>query len=720
MDLTPSRDPLGITGTLVAEKYRIEGLIGEGGFSLVYKAEHTIWNQPVAIKCFKILSSAPPEYRAQLLDSFIQEGKLMTSLSSRSAAIVQARDVGTFTTGDGQWVPYMVLEWLEGKPLDLVLHEEKFLSMPARSLQEVMALLEPVAIALELVHRKNVAHRDIKPANIFIIGDPRGMGAFAKVLDFGIAKVMAESAALATALQQTGHEITAFTPNYGAPEQFSRSHGATGPWTDVYAMALILIEMLRGGVAVLEGDDYLQLAIASRDPARRPTPRAFGLAVTDDVEAVFSKALAVSPADRYPTMGGFWTALYHAVFAGATWSAGTGLLASSPPTASSRLPVSVPGGIPSPGMLPSLSPQTPPAPSLASAPPGIPTQNTGTVSAIQPAPRSSSKALLIFAAIFTLALGGGGFAAYRMLGRPSPDGPAPPPIASAPAPSASTAVAAAPARRTQCPDDTVLVPGGKFFMGSDDPAFKLWQPAHKVTIDTFCIDIYEVTAEAYKECSDQGECKRPEVVPSYPKAENVKEDEHERQQATFAEFCNFGKPGRERHPINCVSWALADGYCKFRKKRLPTEAEWEYAARGSDGRKFPWGEEPGDVFHMNACGKECSKWETEHKLSPTPRMFDEDDGYPGTAPVGSFPKGKTKFGAHDFVGNVWEWTADWFETYKPDEAVNPVGAPAGDRKAIRGGGFNGGFELWLNPAFRYHQLATASAHAIGFRCALTL
>ena len=174
------------------------------------------------------------------------------------------------------------------------------------------------------------------------------------------------------------------------------------------------------------------------------------------------------------------------------------------------------------------------------------------------------------------------------------------------------------------------------------------------------------------------------------------------------------------HPINCVAWDLADTYCKVKKKRLPTEAEWEYAARGSDGRKFPWGDDPGSKDHMNAAGLEFNKWEVAHQLKPSPRMYDYDDGFAGTAPVGSFPKGRTKFGADDFIGNVWEWTADWFETYKGEEQVNPKGAANGDRKAIRGGGFNGGVVLWLNPAFRFHQLATASAPGIGFRCASVL
>ena len=731
------RDPLGISGTLIADKYKIAHAVGEGGFSVVYLAEHTIWRQPVAIKCFKVLANAPEDQREGLLNGFIQEGKLMASLSSRSAAIVQARDVGTFTTPDGQWLPYMVLEWLEGKPLDLVLYDENRAGLPARSIHEILALLEPAAAALEIAHSRGIAHRDIKPANFFVIGDPRGVEAYVKVLDFGIAKVMSEHAAVAAAMAQTGTEITAFTPNYGAPEQFSRMHGATGPWTDVFAMALILVEILRGGAPALEGNDLVQLAVASRDPSRRPSPRTFGIEVSDAVEQVFLAALATSPGDRYRTMGQFWAALHQAVFpdapgwmmastTGASAMRSTGM----PGAASLPSPISAPSqvspSLPNPGG--PMSPMSVQAPSPPSMMGGVsPLSSAASVAGQAPlAKRPSSSVPLVLGTLGFLMLAAGGAVAYKMFSHPA----TPPgqglaaatsgaPSAAAPSPSAS--VAAVPARLTECPTGTVLVTGGRFFMGSDAPEFKLWQPAHKVTIDTFCIDIYEVTAGDYKACSDVGDCKRPEATANYPKtSDSVSDAQHEKNKAAQTELCTFGKEGMEKHPINCVSWALADAYCNVHKKRLPTEAEWEYAARGSDGRKYPWGDEPGDQTHMNACGTECTKWETAHGLKPSPRMWEADDGFFGTAPVGSFPKGKTKFGSYDFIGNVWEWTSDWFETYKPEEVVNPKGAPAGDRKTIRGGGFNGGFQLWLDPAFRYHQLATASAPGIGFRCATNL
>src|SRR6188474_373774 len=139
-------DTFGIVGTVIAEKYNVERVVDEGGFSVVYKAEHLIWREPVALKCFKVLAGAPPDQRDKLLDAFIQEGKLMTSLSSRSAAIVQARDIGKLTTSDGQWIPYIVMEGLDGKPLDLVLYEEHKQRLPPRNIPETLALLAPAAV----------------------------------------------------------------------------------------------------------------------------------------------------------------------------------------------------------------------------------------------------------------------------------------------------------------------------------------------------------------------------------------------------------------------------------------------------------------------------------------------------------------------------------------------------------------------------------------------
>jgi len=737
--MSSSQDPLGIVGTIVDGKYQVEAVIGEGGFSVVYRAEHIIWKQPVALKCFNALAGVPAAMRQELLNGFIQEGKLMTSLSSRTAAIVQARDVGTLTAPrSGEQVPFMVLEWLEGRPLDRVLSMERQAEMPARSIYDVLALLEPVATALEVVHVQNIAHRDIKPANLFVIGDPRQPGAFVKILDFGIAKVMLEHAQLQTSLAQTGREITAFTPNYGAPEQFSRTHGATGPWTDVFALALIMVELLRGGVPALQGDDYIQLAVASRDPTVRPTPRAFGVEISDDVEMVFRRALAVSPRERYKTAGQFWLDLHAAAFPGsAQWSPVT--VGGGASAAAFSSPATTPGGAPmSMRTGPNMGQNTGPRISVhagngmgsggghaPTTPLFAPGGTGGGGLTASSAPKKSS-GTVVFGALAAVALLGGGGAALVMFGSnktPNPEAAGSETPTAAPGGSASAAAVVAPA----CADGMVRIEGAKFFMGSDEPGFALWQPQHNVTLSSYCMDIHEVTAEKYKACVDGGECKRAEMIPDYPKGEKTTPEQHEKNRKEFAELCNFGengiiKAGREKHPVNCVSWEKADLYCKAQKGRLPTEAEWEFAARGSDGRKFPWGDQDGtDPKHMNACGKECADWEKAHGLEPKSQtMYDADDTFPGTAPVGSFPDGKTKFGNLDMIGNVWEWTNDYYASYGKDPQTDPMGAVTGDRKAIRGGGFNGGFELWVNPAFRFHQLTTASAHGVGFRCAKSL
>lgn len=298
------KDPLNISGQVIAEKYRIEQLVGEGGFAMVYVAEHTIWKQPVAVKFFSGLSQAPGEHREELLQQFFQEGALLTELSSQTAGIVQARDVGAYTTPTGKWLPFMVLEWLDGTPLDAILAEDQRLGRPW-SEGEVVGFLRRILPILDVAHRRGIAHRDIKPANIFVMGgDARAADTPCKLLDFGVAKMVSDHAKVSAALAKTGLAITSFTPRYGAPEQFSRSHGATGPWTDVYALALLACEMLTGRAA-LDGEDMVQFGFSSADPARRPTPRSLGATISDRTEAFFAKALAVRPEDRFQHAGDF-------------------------------------------------------------------------------------------------------------------------------------------------------------------------------------------------------------------------------------------------------------------------------------------------------------------------------------------------------------------------------------------------------------------------------
>ncbi|MEJ7733353.1 MAG: serine/threonine-protein kinase [Polyangiaceae bacterium] len=333
---TDSEDPLGLRGTLLAQKYLVGSAVGDGGYSVVYRAEHTIWREPVALKLFTALARVGEEEREQLLAEFIQEGKLLAALSSRSATIVQARDFGTVLTPDGAWIPYMVLEWVDGQPLDQVLDGERQRGLPPRTLHEAMALLEPLATGLHTAHSRGVVHRDVKPENVLVLGDPRGVAPALKLLDFGVAKVMDVQNAL---LAETGSGPMSFTPRYGAPEQFSRRFGATGPWTDVYALALVMVEVLRGSV-LWEEDDCVRLMHIASDPERRPTPAAFGLQVGSAVESVFQRALAIHPAERYRSVGEMWGALHGAVFPGAArWGSSSGAGSSITPLSVEQMEV---------------------------------------------------------------------------------------------------------------------------------------------------------------------------------------------------------------------------------------------------------------------------------------------------------------------------------------------------------------------------------------------
>ena len=169
-------------------------------------------------------------------EKFQDEGRHLAKL--RHDAIVRVFDFGVTPAGG---VPYLVLEWLEGEDLEAHLAKRD----RPYSEEEAIALLRPAIEALAKAHRKGIAHRDIKPANIFLAETDDGVNL--RILDFGIAKAMQEGETATQMATKTSSGFSAFSPNYGAPEQFqSKKFGPTGPWTDVHALGLILIEMVAG------------------------------------------------------------------------------------------------------------------------------------------------------------------------------------------------------------------------------------------------------------------------------------------------------------------------------------------------------------------------------------------------------------------------------------------------------------------------------------------
>lgn len=198
----------------------------------------------------------------------------------------------------------------------------------------------------------------------------------------------------------------------------------------------------------------------------------------------------------------------------------------------------------------------------------------------------------------------------------------------------------------------VLVPAGEFTMGNDD-GYGEEKPAHIVYLDTFYIDQTEVTHSQYAECVDVGACEKPHRIGfvAYPDYYLMEE---------YADY-----------PIIRIDWNDAVTYCDWAGKRLPTEAEWEKAARGEDARLYPWGDSSPtcDLANVPACGREY--------LNPILSFF----------PVGSFPEGKSPYGAYDMIGNAWEWVSDWYDgsyyTNSPDK--NPTGPLSGEARVLRGG-----------------------------------
>lgn len=218
--------------------------------------------------------------------------------------------------------------------------------------------------------------------------------------------------------------------------------------------------------------------------------------------------------------------------------------------------------------------------------------------------------------------------------------------------------------------EMVLIPEGEFIMGSE-AGFPDELPVHTVWVDAFYIDLLEVTNSQYQACVDAGACQPPRRMDCCTEDSN--------RVPIWPEY--YGNPEFDNYPVIFISWYDAYSFCIWRGARLATEAEWEKASRGTDGRTYPWGNEEPTPDHLNFLWPQGS-------FSSRRPLFT-------TAPVGSYPLGASPYGVLDLAGNVYEWLWDRYEAdyyqYSPYE--NPTGPEEGDYRLTRGGSF------W-NQAFR--------------------
>ena len=219
----------------------------------------------------------------------------------------------------------------------------------------------------------------------------------------------------------------------------------------------------------------------------------------------------------------------------------------------------------------------------------------------------------------------------------------------------------------------ILIPAGEFTMGSDLGDDE--KPRRRVYLNAFYMDKFEVTVGQYARYLEVTDMEEP---PDW----NI-----------------MNQPQHQRRPVVNVDWEDAVKYCKWAGKRLPTEAEWEKAARGTDGRIYPWGNEAPTRLHANYGRKE---WDNHQALTP----------------VGSFEEGKSPYGIYDMAGNAWEWVFDWYDHdyYKKGPKKNPIGPAKGDGKVVRGGSWLYVPEF-LRSAHRFNAQPTNRLFGYGFRCA---
>jgi serine/threonine-protein kinase len=432
----------------------------------------------------------------------------------------------------------------------------------------------------------------------------------------------------------TGTGMGVGTPEYMAPEQ-GLGKEVDGR-ADIYSLGIIFYELVTGHKPYSADTPMAVILKHTTDPL--PRPRQFAPNLPDTVERVLLKALAKDPKQRYPNAGAFAAALENLISAG-------------PPRDAANVR--------------NDSEET----------------VDGFVTYTQHVSKTNPQSKKKNANALWIGLGAVVIILAAVLGtwliRGSGNTASPTAALTTPTQTGTSGLGIGSAMVGDDGMIMVYVPEGKFSMGSDSSNFSNEKPAHQIDLSAFWIDQSEVTIKQYTACVNDKGCTPPE------------------QNSSFTRMNYFDNPEFDDFPVIYVNWDQASAYCAWAGRRLPTEAEWEKAARGTDGRAYPWGDNTPKDTYLNY-------------------NQNKDD----TTKAGNYKSGKSPYGVYDMAGNVSEWVNDWFNAtyYKNSPPVDPMGPIEGDDRVLRGGSWSG-FDGNVRSAYRDKFDPLKADPYIGFRCA---